>query len=61
MRVNIHGTIHRNAILLIGMQPYLMRVSRTGWLAFFVRHDVNWAIHPRVKPERTNKDQENNW
>jgi hypothetical protein len=50
-----------NAILLIGMQPCLMRVSRTGWLAFFVRHNADWAIRLPVKPERTNKDQENNW
>jgi len=58
---NIFYWLIGNAILLIGMQPYLMRVSRTGWLAFFVRHDADWAIHPPVKPERTNKDQENNW
>lgn len=28
-----------NAVLLIAMQPYLMRLSRTVWLAFFVRYD----------------------
>ena len=50
-----------NAILMIGLQPYLMRVSRTGWLAFFVRYDAEWSIHPAVQPERVNKEQENNW
>ena len=50
-----------NACLLIAMQPYLMRVSRTGWLAFFVKYDPDWRIHPPEIPERTNKDQENNW
>jgi integral membrane sensor domain MASE1 len=25
-----------NAVGMIAIQPYLMRVSRTGWLAFFV-------------------------
>lgn len=50
-----------NAVFLIFMQPYLMRVSRTGWLAFFVRYDRNWKINPPKTPERTNKEQENNW
>ena len=50
-----------NAIFLIAMQPYLMRVSRTGWLAFFVKYDPDWIIHPPQELERTNKDQENNW
>ena len=50
-----------NAIFLIGMQPYLMRIARTIWLAFFVRYDKNWKINPPQPLERTNKDQENNW
>jgi len=50
-----------NAVFLIIMQPYLMRFSRTIWLAFFVRYDRNWKINPVEPPERTNKDQENNW
>jgi hypothetical protein len=50
-----------NAILLIIAQPYLMRVARTGWLAFFVKYDKNWRTNPIQPLERTNKDQENNW
>ena len=50
-----------NAVLLILLQPYLMRVSRTGWLAFFVKYDRNWRVNPPKAVERTNKDQENNW
>ena len=50
-----------NAVLLIIMQPYLMRVSRTGWLAFFVRYDKNWRINRPKAPERVNKEQEANW
>jgi hypothetical protein len=50
-----------NAVFLIAMQPYLMRVSRTGWLAFFVPYDKNWMTNPPKPLERTNKDQENNW
>ena len=50
-----------NAILLVAMQPSLMRVARTGWLAFFVRHDKNWKENTPNPIERINKDQENNW
>jgi uncharacterized protein (DUF983 family) len=31
-----------NAVLLIVLQPLLMRVSRTIWLAFFVYYDPHW-------------------
>lgn len=27
-----------NAVLLIALQPYLMRLSRTVWLSFFVKY-----------------------
>ncbi len=50
-----------NAVLLIFMQPYLMRLARTGWLLFFVRYDKNWRSNPPRKLERTNETQENNW
>ena len=50
-----------NAILLIIVQPYLMRVSRTGWLAFFVKYDKNWRTTPPPQVERVNKTHENNW
>lgn len=50
-----------NAAFLLFMQPYLMRIARTGWLAFFVRYDPDWSIHPPEMPERTNRNQENNW
>lgn len=50
-----------NAVILIALQLYLMRVSRTVWLAFFVHYDKNWRTNPPQPLERTNKDQENNW
>lgn len=50
-----------NAVLLLLLQPYLMRVARTGWLAFFVRHDKNWKTNPPRPLERTNEAQEQNW
>jgi hypothetical protein len=50
-----------NAILLILLQPPLMRVSRTVWLAFFVRYSPNWDKGDIVQPERVNKEQQHNW
>lgn len=50
-----------NAVLLLILQPYLMRVSRTGWLAFFVRYDKEWKSNSPKPLERINKEQENNW
>jgi hypothetical protein len=47
-----------NSVLLVVLQPYLMRVSRTGWLAFFVHYDKDWKTNPPQPLERTNKDQE---
>lgn len=50
-----------NAVFLIILQPYLMRVARTGWLAFFIRYDKDWRINPPKPIENVNKEQENNW
>lgn len=50
-----------NAVFLIALQPYLMRVARTGWLTFFVHYDRNWKINPPRLLERINKEQEGNW
>lgn len=50
-----------NAILLIALQPPLMRLSRTVWLAFFVRYSPDWHKGDIIEPERINKEQMNNW
>lgn len=50
-----------NAVLLILMQPILMRLARTCWLAFFVGYDRDWSIHEPKKPYSVNKDQKNAW
>src|SRR5688572_8981859 len=50
-----------NCISLLLIQPYLMRVARTGWLSFFVRFDRNWRTNNPKPLERTNKLHENNW
>jgi uncharacterized protein (DUF983 family) len=50
-----------NSVFLIAAQPYLMRLARTGWLAFFVRYDKNWRTPPAEQLERLNEEQEKNW
>ncbi len=50
-----------NSVFILAIQPWLMRLSRTIWLALFVKYDPDWKIHPAKVPERTNRDQQNNW
>ena len=50
-----------NAILLLGLQPLLMRLSRTIWLAIFIHYDHQWNSHPPAPVERSNDQMKNNW
>src|SRR5688572_11761213 len=51
-----------NAVLLILLQPWLMRVSRSFWISWFVKYDAEWKYHrPIDVSERINQDQANNW
>ncbi len=51
-----------NAVFLILLQPWLMRVSRSLWISWFVRYDPLWTEHqPEDVSERMNPDQANNW
>jgi hypothetical protein len=50
-----------NGVLLVLLQPPIMRLSRTIWLSFFVRYSPNWDKGDIVIPERVNKDQQHNW
>jgi hypothetical protein len=51
-----------NAILLVLLQPWLMRVSRSFWISWFVKYDPDWKEHnPEDVSERLNPDQANNW
>jgi len=38
----IFGWLATNTVLIILAQPYLMRLSRTFWLSFFVSYEINW-------------------
>ena len=53
--------ITTNSILLIVLQPWLMRFSRSLWLSFFVRYDPEWETNNPVAPERIVEGEMNNW
>lgn len=44
-----------NTFLLVALQPYLMRVSRTGWLAFFVKYERDWKAKEIKKYDGINE------
>ena len=51
-----------NAVFLILLQPWLMRLSRSLWISWFVSYDPDWEHHkPMDVSERMNADQANNW
>jgi hypothetical protein len=50
-----------NGLLLIVLQPWLMRFARSLWLSFFVSYDPDWEHHAPLDPERVNDEQKNNW
>lgn len=43
-----------NAVLLVVLQPPLMRLSRTLWLSWFVPYDPQWRAH---KPDESHRDR----
>ena len=51
-----------NALLLLSLQPWLMRLSRSLWISWFVRYNPDWKHHkPADVSERLNPEQANNW
>lgn len=50
-----------NAVLLVVLQPPLMRLSRSVWIVFFVPYSPSWREGDIVEPERVNKEQGGNW
>ena len=50
-----------NAVLLVALQPPLMRLSRAVWLAFFVRYSSRWKEGDIIERYSVNKEQESNW
>ncbi len=51
-----------NAVFLTCMQPYLMRLSRSIWLSFFVKYDPQWQVHTMDNAtDRVVPEQMGNW
>jgi len=52
-----------NSVLMILLQPVLMRLSRSLWLSWFVSYDPDWKSHEITEEvtERVIKEQMNNW
>ncbi len=51
-----------NAVFLFLLQPWLMRLSRSLWISWFVKYDPEWKEHqPEDVSERLNPEQANNW
>ena len=51
-----------NAVFLLLLQPWLMRLSRSLWISWFVKYDPDWKDHqPEDVSERLNPDQGANW
>ncbi|HEX9511486.1 MAG TPA: DUF983 domain-containing protein [Puia sp.] len=42
-----------NAVFLLLLQPWLMRLSRAVWLSFFVKYDMDWEQHNLSESEQT--------
>ena len=53
--------ITSNSIMLIALQPWLMRFSRVLWLSWFVNYDPEWKLHKPEEPERIVKEHMKNW
>lgn len=50
-----------DCVLLVLLQPPLMRLSRTIWLTFFVPYSDDWDKGDIVEPERVSKEHMHNW
>jgi len=50
-----------NTVVLIILQPPLMRFCRTLWLSWFVKYDPDWEKKKPEDPERIIKEQMGNW
>lgn len=53
--------ITSNSVLLIALQPWLMRFSRSLWISFFVKYDPDWRNTRPDDGERIIEGQMNNW
>ena len=50
-----------NAVFLIVLQPWLMRLSRSFWISWFVKYDPDWKKNKLDNFERIVPEEMNNW
>ena len=50
-----------NGIFLILLQPWLMRLSRSFWISWFVKYDPDWEQSKPEGYERIVPEEMNNW
>jgi hypothetical protein len=50
-----------NSVMLLALQPWLMRFSRVLWLSMFIKYDADWPYHKPEDPERIIENEMNNW
>ena len=50
-----------NGVVLLLLQPYFMRLSRSLWLSWFVKYDPDWKKKEIANYERIVKEQKGNW
>lgn len=50
-----------NAFFLILLQPWLMRISRSFWISWFVKYDPDWKKNKVEDFERIVPEEMNNW
>ena len=40
-----------NGVILVLIQPWMMRISRSIWISWFVKYDPDWEKHPLNKED----------
>ena len=50
-----------NAFFLILLQPWLMRLSRSFWISWFIKYDPDWKKNKLEDFERIVPEEMNNW
>jgi hypothetical protein len=38
-------------VILVVIQPWMMRISRSVWISWFVKYDPDWKMHSLTKED----------
>jgi uncharacterized protein (DUF983 family) len=58
---SLYYWIATNIALLVLLLPWIMRLSRSIWLSFFVKYDPDWRTKPAYGTERILKEHMERW